>query len=87
MLEASVERGPGLLRRQPDPRDRREVRLLLTPAAKRLLEQVRQRRREALAQVLERMSPTRRQELVRALDAFDVAAGRSADNDEDRQSA
>lgn len=65
----------GLLRRVPDPRDRREVRLLLTPAAHRLLEDLRERRRAALAEVLERMTATGRQELVRALEAFDTAAG------------
>lgn len=65
----------GLLRRVPDPRDRREVRLLLTTAAHQLLEELRERRRAALAEVLERMSPTGRLELVRALDAFDAAAG------------
>jgi DNA-binding MarR family transcriptional regulator len=74
----------GLLRRVPDPRDRREVRLLLTPAAQRLLEELRERRRAALAEVLERMSPARRQELVHALAAFDAAAGPvAADGDED----
>jgi DNA-binding MarR family transcriptional regulator len=64
----------GLLRRVPDPRDRREVRLLLTPAARRLLEELRDRRRAALAVVLDRMTPAGRQELVRALAAFDAAA-------------
>jgi DNA-binding MarR family transcriptional regulator len=64
----------GLLRRVPDPRDRREVRLLLTPAARHLLAQLRERRRIALAEVLERMPPARRQELVQALAAFDAAA-------------
>jgi DNA-binding MarR family transcriptional regulator len=64
----------GLLRRVPDPRDRREVRLLLTPAARRLLEELRERRRAALAAVLDRMTPAGRQDLVRALAAFDAAA-------------
>jgi DNA-binding MarR family transcriptional regulator len=74
----------GLLRRVPDPRDRREVRLLLTSAAQRLLEELRERRRAALAEVLERMNPARRQELVRALEAFDAAAGPvTAAGDED----
>jgi DNA-binding MarR family transcriptional regulator len=63
----------GLLRRVPDPRDRREVRLMLTPAARRLLEELRERRRSALAGVLARMSPAGRQELVRSLSAFDAA--------------
>jgi DNA-binding MarR family transcriptional regulator len=64
----------GLLRRVVDPRDRREVRLVLTPAARNLLDDLRRRRREAVAEVLERMTPTSRQELVRALAAFDGAA-------------
>ncbi|MBL7254379.1 MarR family winged helix-turn-helix transcriptional regulator [Paractinoplanes lichenicola] len=64
----------GLLRRVPDPRDRREVRLLLTPAARRLLDELRERRRQALGEVLGRMSADDRQELVRSLRAFAVAA-------------
>ena len=74
----------GLLRRVPDPRDRREVRLTLTPAARRMLDELRERRRTALADVLERMAPTARQDLVRALAAFDTAAGAAVvDADED----
>ena len=64
----------GLLRRAPDPQDRREVRLLPTPAARRLLDDLRERRRSALAAVLGKMSPGSRQDLVRALNAFDMAA-------------
>ncbi|GLY95873.1 MarR family transcriptional regulator [Actinoplanes sp. NBRC 103695] len=67
----------GLLRRVPDPRDRREVRLLLTPAAKRLLDELRAARQAALAEVLERMTASSRNDLVRALDAFDAAAVRT----------
>jgi DNA-binding MarR family transcriptional regulator len=67
----------GLLRRVPDPRDRREVRLLLTPAAKRLLEELRAARQAALAEVLERMTAASRNDLVRALGAFDAAAVRT----------
>jgi DNA-binding MarR family transcriptional regulator len=64
----------GLLRRVPDPRDRREVRLLLTAAAKRLLADLREGRRRALAEVLNRMNPQDTDHLVRALAAFDAAA-------------
>lgn len=64
----------GLLRRVPDPRDRREVRLVHTAAARKLLAELRERRCAALAAVLERMTPAGRQELVRALAAFDAAA-------------
>ena len=73
----------GLLRRVPDPRDRREVRLLLTPAARRVLDDLRERRRQALAAVLDRMSPAGRQDLVRALAAFDAAAAQDGDGDGD----
>jgi DNA-binding MarR family transcriptional regulator len=68
----------GLLRRETDPRDRREVRLALTPAAERLLDDLRERRRTALAEVLDRMAPAERLDLVRALSAFHDAA-RAAD--------
>jgi DNA-binding MarR family transcriptional regulator len=65
----------GLLRRVPDPRDRREVRLFLTAAARRVLDDLHTRRRDALEVVLERMTPSAREELVRALRAFRVATG------------
>ena len=71
----------GLLRRVPDPRDRREVRLLLTPSARRLLDELRERRRRALGTVLERMPPAAREELVRALRAFEAAATDGADGE------
>ncbi|MFI5892634.1 MarR family winged helix-turn-helix transcriptional regulator [Actinoplanes sp. NPDC051513] len=64
----------GLLRRVPDPRDRREVRLMLTPAARRLLDQIRERRRVALAEVLDRMPEQARDELQRSLAAFAEAS-------------
>ncbi|HEU4349905.1 MAG TPA: MarR family winged helix-turn-helix transcriptional regulator [Actinoplanes sp.] len=73
----------GLLRREPDPRDRREVRLLLTPAARRLLEDLRDRRRRALEAVLVRMTPAGRQDLLKALGAFDAAAGQRNGDDGD----
>ncbi|GGN61712.1 MarR family transcriptional regulator [Actinoplanes lobatus] len=65
----------GLLRRVADPRDRREVRLLLTSAARRLLTDLRERRQAALAEVLERMPVAAREDLLRALQAFSAAAG------------
>jgi DNA-binding MarR family transcriptional regulator len=78
----------GLLRRVPDPRDRREVRLLLTPSARHLLAELRERRRVALAEVLERMPPARREDLMQALAAFDAAASTAAQGaDADLRSA
>ncbi|BCY13851.1 MarR family transcriptional regulator [Actinoplanes sp. L3-i22] len=70
----------GLLRRVADPRDRREVRLLLTTASRRLLADLRERRRAALTDVLERMPVSARQDLVRALRAFEAAATDPVDN-------
>lgn len=64
----------GLLRRVADPRDRREVRLLLTSASRRLLDDLQERRRDALAEVLAKMPATTRQDLLRALQAFETAA-------------
>ncbi|MEU4688403.1 MarR family transcriptional regulator [Actinoplanes sp. NPDC023714] len=71
----------GLLRRVADPRDRREVRLLLTPAARRLLSDLRERRRLALAEVLDRMPAAARQDLLKALQAFETAAAPQAASD------
>jgi hypothetical protein len=39
-----------------------------------MLDDLRQRRRDALAEVLARMAPSARNDLVRALAAFDAAA-------------
>jgi DNA-binding MarR family transcriptional regulator len=64
----------GLLRRVPDPRDRREVRLMLTTSARRLLDDLRERRRQAIAAVLGRMTPAAQQGLVAALQDFATAA-------------
>lgn len=64
----------GFLRRQADPRDRREVKLRTTPAAADLLTQWSRHRREALLSVLAKMPATARQDLVRSLRAFAVAA-------------
>jgi DNA-binding MarR family transcriptional regulator len=72
----------GLLRRVPDPRDRREVRLLLTASARHMLDELQERRRLALGDVLERMAPARRHDLVRALEAFEHAYTAAAEEDD-----
>ncbi|MEV4280983.1 MarR family winged helix-turn-helix transcriptional regulator [Actinoplanes xinjiangensis] len=78
----------GLLRRVADPRDRREVRLLLTSASRRLLSDLRERRQAALAEVLDRMPAGTQQDLLRALQAFGAAAtAPEAPGREDLQSA
>src|SRR4051794_13747621 len=52
----------GLLRRIPDPRDRREVRLELTPSARPLMDELRERPPRAVARVLAREPPSSRAE-------------------------
>ncbi|MEU4772109.1 MarR family transcriptional regulator [Micromonospora sp. NPDC023644] len=64
----------GLLRRVPDPRDRREVRLLPTPAAETLLRELQERRHRAVQAVLDRMPGRAQHELLLALVAFERAA-------------
>jgi DNA-binding MarR family transcriptional regulator len=64
----------GFLRRQADPRDRREVNLRTTPAAEQLLADWSRCRREALVSVVARMPVSAREELVRSLRAFGAAA-------------
>ncbi|MER7417127.1 MarR family transcriptional regulator [Micromonospora peucetia] len=64
----------GLLRRVPDPRDRREVRLVLTTAADTLLRELQERRHRAVQVVLDRMPGRVQQDLLRALLAFEQAA-------------
>lgn len=64
----------GLLRRVADPRDRREVRLVPTPAALTLLRELAERRQRAVQAVLDRMAPRAQHELLAALLAFGRAA-------------
>jgi DNA-binding MarR family transcriptional regulator len=64
----------GLLRRQHDPYDRREVRLQLTPAAHELLARWRRHRRDTLLTILTKMPAGARQDLMRSLRAFRSAA-------------
>lgn len=74
----------GLLRRQPDPHDRREVRLKLTPAGHDLLSQWRRHRRDALLSVLKKMPTRARQDLMGSLRAFSSAADEQLTHEHDR---
>ncbi|MFI6290931.1 MarR family transcriptional regulator [Nonomuraea sp. NPDC050790] len=69
----------GWVRRGASHDDRRELTIQLTPAGKDLLEKLRARRREDLAQVLEEMPPAARKALLRGLRAFTAAAERVTD--------
>ncbi|HJT03130.1 MAG TPA: MarR family transcriptional regulator [Pseudonocardiaceae bacterium] len=65
----------GLIHRSDDPTDRRNLVLQLTPSGWELVEQMVERRRAALENVLAKMPATLRGDLVPALLAFAEAAG------------
>lgn len=69
----------GLLRRVADPRDRREVHLMLTSAAQTLLLELKERRYQAVQAVLDRMPSRIQHELLMALLAFGEAATTSVE--------
>jgi DNA-binding MarR family transcriptional regulator len=64
-----------LVTRRDNPETRREVLLALSPAGRKLVRQVTQRRRAELARVVAAMPSGRRSELLAALRAFAEAAG------------
>ncbi|MFI9151007.1 MarR family winged helix-turn-helix transcriptional regulator [Streptomyces sp. NPDC053367] len=68
----------GLLERSMHPHKRREVRLGLTVQGRRVLEDVAQRRTQALAAALAAMAPADRQALRRGLRAFLAARDSSS---------
>lgn len=65
----------GLLDRRDDPADRRNLQLQLTAEGRRLVDDVMDRRRQAIAAVLERMPALQRTALVPVLATFAEAAG------------
>jgi DNA-binding MarR family transcriptional regulator len=67
-----------LLRRTVDGRDRREVWLVLTPTAGRLLDGLAEQRQTTIAAVLRKMPVDQRAALVEGLQAFSRAAGSPA---------
>lgn len=64
----------GLLRRVPEPGDRREVRLVLTGDARTLLDALSGHRQRVVARILAGMPEKSRRELARSLMAFAEAA-------------
>lgn len=69
----------GLLDRRDDPADRRNLQLQLTDEGRRLVDDVMDRRRHAIAEVLERMPALQRTALVPVLVTFAEAAGEMDD--------
>jgi DNA-binding MarR family transcriptional regulator len=65
----------GLLDRQEDPSDRRNIMLTLTAEGQRLIDRVNRHRRTAVRRVLRRMSARDRESLTAALNTFATAAG------------
>jgi DNA-binding MarR family transcriptional regulator len=65
----------GLLDRRDDPADRRNLQLQLTEEGRRVVDDVMDRRRHAIAEVLERMPALQRTALVPVLATFAQAAG------------
>lgn len=69
----------GLLDRRDDAADRRNLQLTLTDQGRRLVDEVMDRRRHAIAGVLERMPALQRAALVPVLTTFAEAAGELPD--------
>jgi DNA-binding MarR family transcriptional regulator len=65
----------GLLTRQDNPADRREVQLRLTRQGARLVNEVTERRRRAIKRIVTRLPADSRTELVTVLAEFSEAAG------------
>lgn len=64
----------GLADRRENPEDRREVLIDLTARGRELVDDVTERRRQAIAEIVKVMSPTHRRQMVDALLAFARAA-------------
>lgn len=65
----------GLLDRRDDPADRRNLLLELTHAGNVLVQDVMQRRRDTIAEILEQMSPEQRRQFGAGAAAFAEAGG------------
>ncbi len=73
MAERLVRKG--LIDREPDPADRRAVRIALSETGGALITEVTRRRREEITRIVERMPTAHRRAVLGALRAFADAAG------------
>lgn len=69
----------GMIDRQDDPADRRNIALTLTTDGQALIDRVVRHRRTAVRRILRRMSPERRDLLAAVLDEFATTAGEPLD--------
>lgn len=78
--------GLGLVSREENPLDRREVVIDLTAEGKRVVDTVTSRRRRAIAAIASQMPASERDSLIKALDAFARAANEPSPVDDDAAS-
>lgn len=71
----------GHLQRDEDPVNRRQISLRLTPSGRKVVDEVRRRRAEAIAPILADLSASSRTRLIASLEEFADAAGHFADSD------
>lgn len=69
----------GLLWRQDDPNDRRNVAVTLTMEGRRLVDSVMDQRRRAIERMLKQLSARQRAQLASVLEEFASVAGRTPD--------
>ncbi len=67
-----------LISREANPLNRRETLIGLTPAGRRVVDEVTGRRRDEIRAIISRMSPEHCQALIAALAAFNAASGEPA---------
>lgn len=71
----------GWVQRSPSPDSRREVLISATDAGRALVDEVTERRRLAISEILSRMTPEEQQSVVKALEVFSTAASEPAVED------
>ncbi len=71
----------GLVRRRTDPHDRRQVRVTLTPAGRRLVDEVTERRRGEIADLLRLVPADARRSVVEGLQLLSEAADEVPEQD------